>query len=78
MRNVEHTPRVRGPFEGFGMVPESGRPHRRPSVSGCFIESTVLPKVGQPATVSIAIRWATNPLKWSMPATHGFRRFATP
>ena len=49
-------PRVRGPFEGFwdGAGRQDGRIVDL-SVSGCFIESIPLPKVGQTVTVSIAI-----------------------
>ncbi len=49
-------PRVRGPFEGFwdGAGRQDGRIVDL-SVSGCFIESIALPKVGQTVTVSIAI-----------------------
>ena len=49
-------PRVRGPFEGFwdGAGRQDGRIVDL-SVSGCFIESVALPKVGQIVTVSIAI-----------------------
>ena len=49
-------PRVRGPFEGFwdGAGRQDGRIVEL-SVSGCFIESVALPKVGQIVTVSIAI-----------------------
>jgi hypothetical protein len=49
-------PRVKGPFEGFwdGAGTQNGRIVDL-SVSGCFIESVALPKVGQTVTVSIAI-----------------------
>ena len=50
----EH-PRVKGPFEGYwdGAGRQDGRIVDL-SVSGCFIESVALPRVGQTVTVSIA------------------------
>jgi PilZ domain len=49
-------PRVKGPFEGYwdGAGRQDGRIVDL-SVSGCFIESVALPRVGQTVTVSIAI-----------------------
>ena len=49
-------PRVKGPFEGYW--DGSGVQHGRVvdlSVSGCFIESVMLPTTGQVVMVSLAI-----------------------
>ena len=69
-------PRVRGPFEGFwdGAGRQDGRIVDL-SVSGCFIESVALPKVGQIVTVSIAISGGQINLPAEVvyaEATHGF------
>lgn len=69
-------PRVRGPFEGFwdGAGRQDGRIVDL-SVSGCFIESVALPKVGQIVTVSIAISGGQINLPAEVvyaQATHGF------
>lgn len=69
-------PRVRGPFEGFwdGAGRQDGRIVDL-SVSGCFIESIALPKVGQIVTVSIAISGGQINLPAEVvyaQATHGF------
>jgi hypothetical protein len=49
-------PRVKGPFEGFwdGAGTQSGRIVDL-SVTGCFIESVMLPVMGQRVTVSLAV-----------------------
>ena len=69
-------PRVRGPFEGFwdGSGTQDGRIVDL-SVSGCFIESIVLPKIGQTVTVSNAITGGQINLPAEVvyaEATHGF------
>ena len=69
-------PRVRGPFEGFwdGAGRQDGRIVDL-SVSGCFMESVALPKVGQIVTVSIAISGGQINLPAEVvyaQATHGF------
>ena len=54
--NAGTNPRVKGPFEGYwdGSGVQQGRVVDL-SVSGCFIESMMLPAEGQVVMVSIAI-----------------------